>query len=151
MSDAVDNPGGDHMPPKPIASMLESAAFMLVARIVLVVTFLIPGILQGVQFQTSLGDFSHFHINPAPAFVVLSIVTLVAGSVLVIIGGKLTWLGAGALGVYTGLTILIVHNFWTMQGADAVNEQHTALEHISLIGGLLLVAAIEQRRAGRVR
>lgn len=136
------------MTPKPIAALLDSPLFLLFARFLLVITFLVPGVMQAVQFQNSLGEFAHFNLNPPAAFVVLSIVTLLAGTALVLKGGKLTWLGAGALGIYTALTVLIVHHFWTMTGADQLNEMRTALEHFGLIGGLMIVAALEHRRKG---
>jgi transmembrane protein len=134
------------MTPKPIAAILDSGAFLLLARVVLVCTFVIPGIMQIAQFSGAVGEFAHFNLNPAPAYVVASFITLLAGAALVILGGRWTWLGAGALGIYTGLTILIVHHFWNMTGQDQVNEMRTAWEHISLIGGLMTVAVLEHRR-----
>ncbi len=128
------------MAPGWVLSILESRIFQLIARVLLVITFIVPGIMQPMQFQGSLGEFAHFNLNPPAAFVVASFVTLLLGSALVILGGKWTWLGAGALGVYTGLTVLIVHHFWTMAGQDRLNEMRTALEHFSLIGGLMVVA-----------
>ena len=135
------------MTPSWVAALLDSRLFHLFARIVLVVAFVVPGILQAVQFQGALGDFTHFELNPPAPYVVASIITLLVASVLVIRGGRWTWLGAGALGVYTGLTIFIAHHFWTMQGADAVGEMRTALEHISMIGSLMTVAIMERQRS----
>jgi transmembrane protein len=135
------------MTPKSIATILDSGAVLFAARLLLAITFLVPGVMQAVQFQNAVGEFAHFNLNPAPVFVVASFITLLVGSALVVVGGRLTWLGAGALGVYTGLTILIVHHFWSMTGADQLNEMRTALEHISIIGGLIVVAALEHRRA----
>jgi len=134
------------MTPKWVSAMLDSRWFPVLARVVLCATLLIPGIMQAVQFKAAQAEFAHFGLNPTSVYVTASIITLIVGSVLVILGGKRTWLGAGALGVYIGLTILIVHHFWTMHGADAVNEMHTALEHISLIGGLMVVSVLEYRR-----
>ena len=128
------------MTPGWVSAILDSKLFQLLARVALVVTFVVPGIMQPMQFQGSLGEFAHFNLNPPAFWVVLSFVTLLLGSALVILGGKLTWLGAGALGIYTGLTVLIVHHFWTMSGADRLNEMRTAMEHLGLIGGLMLVA-----------
>ncbi len=135
------------MTPSWVAALLDSSLFRFLARVVLVVTFAVPGVMQAMQFQGTLGDFAHFNVNPPTPFVILSIVTLLGGSAIVIRGGAWTWLGAGALGVYTGLTILIVHHFWTMQGSDGLSEMRTALEHISLIGGLMVVAVTERQRS----
>ena len=131
--------------PKAIAALLNSSIFAFLARLVLVVTFVIPGLMQGLQFKQAVGEFAFFHLSPPGAFVIASAVTLLLGSVLVVLGGRWTWLGAGALGIYVGLTILIVHHFWSMQGQQRTDEMRTALEHISLIGGLMVVAILGAR------
>ena len=137
--------------PKAISALLNSPVFQLLARIVLVVTFVVPGIQQVLQFKHAVGEFAFFHLSPPGAFVIASAITLLVGSALVVLGGRWTWLGAGALGIYTGLTILIVHHFWTMAEPDKTNEMRTALEHISLIGGLMVVAVLGARTPARTR
>ncbi len=135
------------MTPKVIDAILSARLFQILARIVLTLGLWLPGVLQVTQFQTAIGDFTHFHVTPPVPYIFASIITLLVGSAIVIIGGKWTWLGAGALGIYTGLTIFIAHNFWAMQGADAVNEMRTAIEHVSMIGGLMVVAIAEHQRS----
>ena len=136
------------MTPRWIDRILSAHGFQLAARILLTITFWLPGIMQALQFQGTVADFVHFHVTPAPRYVVASIITLLLGSAIVVAGGKWTWLGAGALGIYTGLTIFIAHNFWTMQGADRLNEMRAAIEHVTMIGGLMVVAISEHRRGG---
>lgn len=62
-----------------------------------------------------------------------------AGSLLVILN-RWTWLGAGALGVFTALTIPIAHTFWTMEEPLKTVEFYIVMEHITVIGGLMLAA-----------
>ena len=137
------------MTPNAVAAILDARLFHLLARILIATAFLVPGVMQAVHFHGALGEFGHFNLNPPTAYVAASIVTLLAGSALVIAGGRLTWLGAGALGIYTGLTIFIVHHVWTMHGDQAVSELHTVLGHISMIGGLMAVAILEHARGNR--
>ncbi len=137
------------MTPRFVDAILSARAFQLIARVVLTVTFWVPGIMQAAQFKNALGEFTHFHVVPPAPFVVASFITLLVSSAIIIVGGKWTWLGAGALGIYTGLTILIAHHFWNMQGDEALAEMRTALEHISLIGGLMAVAIAEHKSASR--
>ena len=134
------------MIPKPISAILDSPVFQLVARLALLTTFIAPGLMQLVNFNQTLGEFTFFHLQPSAAFVVASIITLLVGSALVLIGGRWTWLGAGALGIYTGLTIFIVHHFWTMSGDARLGEMRTFFEHVSLIGGLMVVAQAQNGR-----
>jgi transmembrane protein len=135
------------MTPVWVAAILQSRAVLILARAMLALVFVVPGVMQAVQFPAALGEFAHFNLHPTPVYVVASIVTLLGGSAVVIVGGKWTWLGAGALGVYTALTIFIVHHFWTLQGQAAATEQRFAVEHVSVIGALILVSILEHRRA----
>ena len=61
------------------------------------------------------------------------------GSALVI-ANRWAWLGAGMLAVFTALTIPIAHNFWAMQEPMRTLEFHFVAEHITVIGGLMVVA-----------
>jgi uncharacterized membrane protein YphA (DoxX/SURF4 family) len=49
---------------------------------------------------------------PAWLFNVLAILVQLGGSLLVILNLR-TWLGAGALGVFTVLATVLAHQFWT--------------------------------------
>jgi hypothetical protein len=53
-----------------------------------------------------------------------------------------TWLGAGALGVFTALATVLAHQFWTLDGIERVRELNTFLEHEAIIAGLVLVAIL---------
>jgi transmembrane protein len=76
--------------------------------------------------------------------------TLVAGAtVLLQLGGsllvitnfaKLGWIAALALAGFTLLTIPFGHAFWTFAEPRKTAELHIALEHMTVIGGLLLCA-----------
>ena len=44
------------------------------------------------------------------------------------------------LAVFTALTIPIAHNFWAMQEPMRTIECHVVAEHITVIGGLMVVA-----------
>jgi putative oxidoreductase len=63
------------------------------------------------------------------------------GGVMILIGWKARW-AALALFVFSGLTIYYFHDFWMMQGADRAINQIQALKNLSIMGGLLMVAAI---------
>ena len=131
------------MTPNWVAATLQSRSFLLLARIVLTTPFWGAGIQHLVQYQTIPGEMAHFGLTPALPYAVALIVTLFTGSALVIAGGKWSWLGAGWLGVFTALTIPICHAFWNMQGAEAMSEFRTVMEHVSIIGGLMVMAILD--------
>ncbi len=72
------------------------------------------------------------------------------GSAL-LIHGRHAWLGAGMLAVFTALTIPIVHRFWAIEGEMGVVAFHTAVEHVGMIGGLMLGAIQAHLASGRAR
>jgi transmembrane protein len=78
---------------------------------------------------------------------ILTIVTQLGGSLLIILN-RWTWLGAGALAVFTVLTIPLVHHFWSLPEPDATKAFHTATEHISVIGALMLVSILSRYSGG---
>jgi transmembrane protein len=83
-------------------------------------------------------------LHPPLAYNIATIICMLAGSALVIVN-RFTWLGAGALGVFTALTIPIAHAFWTMTGEKAQTELFIVVEHIGLIGGLIGVSVLSRR------
>lgn len=130
------------MTPAWVSGLLGSRTFQFFARIVLTTPFWAAGIQHGLGWADWLGTMAHFNLDPPVVFGVLTLATCLGGSALVIAGGGWTWLGAGALGVFTALTIPIAHAFWTMQGQAAMTEFYTALEHVSIIGGLMVMSVL---------
>lgn len=127
-----------------IALVLESPLFTRLALVVLTFCFWGAGLAKLLDVQTAIAEYSALGIEPAAPLVVLSIVTLLGGSASLIAGLK-PWLGAGALAVFTALTIPLVHHFWSMEGEAAISHFHTATEHVSVIGGLMVAAVLSHR------
>ena len=69
----------------------------------------------------------------------LAIVLEVGGSLLVVTG-RLVWLGAGGLGVLTFVAMLVANDFWSMAGQDRFMALNAFFEHLGLIAGLVLVS-----------
>jgi transmembrane protein len=85
-----------------------------------------------------------FGLEPAIAFNIAVFTTQLVGSAL-IVSGRHVWLGAGMLGVFTALTIPVVHSFWAFEGERAIHAFHTAGEHVGMIGALVLVSILSLR------
>ena len=130
------------MTPQLIHNLLASPAFQLLARVLLTLVFWLAGIAKLADFQGAVAEMAALGL-PAPAFIAgLTIATQLIGSALIIAGGRLVWLGAGALGVFTALTIPIAHAFWTFEGHTAIEHLRVAAEHVSVIGGLIVVSIL---------
>ncbi len=133
--------------PAPIARLLGDNRFAVLAATLLTLPYWTSGIAKLFDLGGALGEARHFGLEPAALVVALTIAVQIGGSLLVILGRQ-AWLGAGALGVFTAAATLIAHPFW--QVADPMarfHERNTFLEHVGLIGGLMLAAILRERRA----
>jgi transmembrane protein len=119
--------------------LVSSRAFGYLARTILTYMFWASGLAKLIDFNAGVAEMSFFGLEPAPLFNIAVIVTQFGGSAL-IIANRWTWLGAGALAVFTVLTIPIAHTFWTMQEPLKTLEFYVVMEHITVIGALMVVA-----------
>ena len=128
------------MAPAWVSGLLGSRAFQIFARIVLTTPFWAAGVQHAIGWKDWVGAMAHFSLNPPAPFGILTLATCLIGTALVVFTNRWAWLGAGALGIFTALTIPIAHAFWNMQGQAAMTEFYTVLEHVSIIGGLMVMA-----------
>lgn len=128
-----------------VERLLNLPAAELIARIVLTFPFWGSGLAKLISFEAGVAEMAHFGLEPAAAFNIATVIVQLGGSLLVILG-RYVWLGAGALGVFTGLTILLVHRFWAIaEEPFRTIAFHTATEHVGMIGGLLAIAILAAR------
>ena len=62
------------------------------------------------------------------------------GGVLLILGWKVRWV-ALAMVVYTVIATAVAHRYWSYPADQAFNQMSHFFKNISLIGGLILLAA----------
>jgi uncharacterized membrane protein YphA (DoxX/SURF4 family) len=109
------------------------------ARVALVSAYVVGGMNKLLDFTAAVAEQEHFGLHPAWLWAVLTIVVELGGSLLVVTG-RLVWLGAGGLGVLTLVAMLVANNFWSMAGPDRFVALNTFFEHLGLIAGLVLVS-----------
>jgi transmembrane protein len=134
-----------------IASILESRPFGVLARVVLTFMFWGSGLSKLLDFQGGMAEMSFFGLEPAMGFNIVVIICQLGGSALIIWGGRMAWLGAGALAIFTLLTIPIAHHFWTMEEPFRTLEFYVVVEHLSIVGALMVVAILCHQRASTSR
>jgi transmembrane protein len=132
--------------PRVIAAILDSGAGWFVARLVLTFVFWGAGIDHLVEFQAGVAELRALEIEPAPLMNVLLVVTLLVGSILILLDRWL-WLGAGILSGFLVVAIVLAHDFWTMVEPARTANFRVAMEHISLIGGFMALAIAGRWRA----
>lgn len=126
-----------------ITITLNHPAAIVVANIVLTFVFWMAGLFGLFNFKAIVQEMVDVKLPAPRLFAVATIATQLLGSALVIsnIGG-LGWLGAGALAVFLILTIPIGHPFWTFSEPKRTHEFHIALEHVTVVGGLMMAAIL---------
>jgi transmembrane protein len=132
--------------PPPIAALLESPALNIAGRILLTLPFWSSGIAKLLDIDGALTEAAHFGLEPVWVTVLATLAVQLGGSAA-LITGRFAWIGAGALGMFTALATLIAHPFWTVADPMArFHERNTFLEHVGLIGGLVLAAILTHRK-----
>lgn len=120
----------------------------VVARLALVSAFLVSGVAKLLDFPGAMAEIRALTgLEPAWAFTALVIALQLGGSLLMIYGGRLAWIGAGLLAGFTLVATLVAHAFWSKAGPERTHDLTTFFEHVGLIAGLgLAVLLIERRR-----
>ncbi|EPS1291985.1 DoxX family membrane protein [Providencia stuartii] len=122
-----------------IAKILESNTLWIIARLLILILFISSGLAKVFDYENSLAEMRAAGLHPDWFFNIASAFVLLVGSLLVLFN-RLLWLGTGALAVFLFLTIVIVHTFWSYTGEEAKLAMFWAIEHTSVIGGLMAVA-----------
>lgn len=128
-----------------IHTILGSDTLWLIARILLSVVFLASGLAKLIDFQGGRAEMRTAGLKPDWLFNIATVMTLLASAVLILLDRAL-WLGAGALAVFLVLTIVVVHRFWVLPKQQAQHAMYLALEHTSLIGGLIAASIVSHYR-----
>lgn len=131
--------------PRFINILLGSPALLLTARLVLTFVFWSAGIAKIVDFEANAAEMESLGLTPG-WLINTATFTLQIGGSLMIIFNRGAWLATGALSVFTLLTIPIAHPFWAREGEQAFRDMTIAMEHVSLIGGLMMAAILSRPR-----
>ncbi|WP_303762429.1 DoxX family protein [Sphingobium yanoikuyae] len=132
--------------PRFVTAILDWRPTWFIARLALTSAYLLGGIVKLTDWQGAVAEQAHFGMSPPALWAALTIGLELVGPVL-ILTGRLVWLGAGMLGVFTLLAAFTANAFWTMpMGQERFMATNAFFEHIGLIGGFIAVAMIAQRR-----
>jgi uncharacterized membrane protein YphA (DoxX/SURF4 family) len=133
--------------PRWVNAILEWRWTRVAARLALVSAYLVGGLVKLADIPGAIAEQAHFGLYPAWLWAGLAIIVELGGSLLVI-SGRLVWLGAGALGVLTAIAIFVANDFWRMEGPARFAAINGFFEHVGLIAGLAMVAMLAARQMG---
>jgi transmembrane protein len=129
------------MTPKFVADILKSAWLWHLSRLLITFMYWYAGIGFALNFGAAEGAMGLTGLEPLWLIAVLTIAVELIGSLLIVFDVTV-WLGACMLGVFTLLTIPLVHPFWAMNGSEAAQAVLESEEHLTVIGGLLTVSIL---------
>ena len=116
-------------------------AVILIARILMVVLFVLFGWKKLTGFDATVGYMTHADLPlPQVAAAIAVIMELVVG--LAIAVGFYTRPLALLLALYTLATAVIGHHYWTMSGAEQYGNMINFYKNVSIAGAFLLLAAV---------
>jgi uncharacterized membrane protein YphA (DoxX/SURF4 family) len=134
-------PGGSIAAP---AIALQSRVARWFALLLLVSAYLQGGIDKAIDFSGAVSEMRHFGIEPAVPMALATIVLELGASAL-ILAGRLRWLSAIALALFTLAATLIANRFWAAPANGRLALENAFFEHLGLTGGFLLVAWVDWR------
>jgi putative oxidoreductase len=128
----------------PIASVqpecCASGAVFLAARLCLAAVFLYSGVTKLLSWSGAIEEFAALGL-PMPALVLAATIVVQCGAAMAVAVGWRSGPAALALAAFTVAATVVGHPFWTFDGADYHRQLTIALEHLAIVGGLLVLVA----------
>jgi len=119
----------------------------LIARLCLAAVFLYSGVDKLWHWRASIEEVRSDGLPWPAAFAGATVFTQLVGGCLVATG-FFAWLGALLLAGFTVAATLVGHRFWLRRGSEFAHELTTSLEHVAIVGGLLLLSVIDITTSG---
>ncbi|EPH0092459.1 DoxX family membrane protein [Pluralibacter gergoviae] len=124
---------------------MELNGIWIIARTLLATVFLSSGAAKMIDFQGEMSEMRAAGLHPDWLFNIVTALLLLISSLFIILD-KALWVGMVALSIFLLLTIVVVHRFWNMPQPDSTQAMFWAVEHVSLVGGLLSAAIASRSR-----
>ena len=118
----------------------QSDALALAGRILLGSIFVLSGFQKLIGFSGLVGTIAGKGLPMPEVLAVLTVAIELGAGLLLVVGWKARW-AAFLLFLFTIPITLTFHNFWTMEGAEAAMNEIHFMKNVSIMGGMLLVAA----------
>ena len=115
-------------------------------RVLVGALFLWAGIDKVLGWQGALQEVVTGGLPAPTVMLALTVLLQVAGGAA-IIGGRLLRPSCWALAGFTALATVLYHGFWHATGAARHAELIPFMEHVCIVGGLLVVSTLDARRA----
>ncbi len=112
----------------------------LAGRVLIALIFAYFGYVKAMGFAGTVGYFAKLGFPLPEVSAVLSVAFELGGGILLILGWKTRWV-AWALVLYTAIATAVAHRYWGYPPEQAFNQMSHFFKNLSLIGGLIMLAA----------
>lgn len=112
---------------------------MLVARLCIAAVFLYSGVTKALGFSAAVDEFIGLGLPFPVLAVALTVLVQTVGAVGLILGLAVPMFSL-ALAGFTMSATFVGHQFWNQTGPAFQHELTTALEHLAMVGGLVLLS-----------
>jgi uncharacterized membrane protein YphA (DoxX/SURF4 family) len=113
----------------------------LLARACLAAVFLYSSQDKLRHWEVSIKEVADLGLPWPRFFAAATIATQLLGGLAVLTGIGVAW-GAAALALFTFAATVLGHPFWRLHGDRARQQFTTSLEHLAIVGGLLLLIVV---------
>ncbi len=128
-----------------LAALYAVPVVQWLALLALCAAYLQGGLVKLMDFPGAVAEMVHFGVSP-PAPMAAAIIALELGGSVLILTGVYRWAGALGLAGFTFLANFLANRFWEVAPPAQMMVANGFFEHISLVGGFLLVAWHDLRR-----
>lgn len=118
-------------------------------RALMALLFLVAGIRKAMAYAGTVSSFTTLGL-PMPEVVAPVVMAIEIGGGLALLLGFRTRVVATLLALFTLATALIGHRFWAAESAQFNAQLNNFLKNIAIVGGFLVVIALENLRTGVV-
>jgi len=119
---------------------MANAGAALIGRVLIAEIFAYFGYIKAINFGATFGYFAKWGFPLPEVSAVLAVAFELGGGILLIVGWKtrpVAWL----LALYTVIATAVAHRYWSYPSEQAFNQMSHFFKNLSLIGGLLYLAA----------
>lgn len=112
----------------------------LVGRILLSVIFIISGWNKLTGFAGTLGHMADKGLPYTEILLVLTIIIELGGGLMILLGWHARW-AALAIFLFIIPVTLVFHPFWAFTGQEAIQQFHTFMKNLAIMGGMVYIAS----------
>ena len=133
-----------------VSILMTNRIVLTIGLLGLCAAYLQGGIDKVLDFSGAVAETERLGLNPAFVLTVATIFTELTASAL-ILSGFYRWFGALWLAGFTLIATFVANRFWDVPLPDRFAIENSFFEHLSLVGGFVLVAFYDLKKQVGVR